>query len=328
MVNDGDRSNHGKPDQPVELVQPYCAICMLKTAYKVLCLATGADTRKVAGDEQMREIHMAGVASMLECLEDFSEESLPVIIASRIFQQIKTITGNPDPYKDIKEKGNRISLQVEPEVRAILARAATPKQRLLHTILASIAGNNIDFVTGGHTFEVTQQNLLREVEKTIARGLQVDDYDRLWSALQEHPECLYIHDNAGEIVFDKLVVEVLEELGIRVTSVVKGGPVANDATMDDAEMVGLTEVATRVITTGSDYLGFHLDHLSGEFQEALRSDPVLITKGQSNFEAFNVFRDHPLLAGVSRKFLILKLKCDGCAHIARAHMGDNLVKQV
>ncbi|MHA1730329.1 MAG: damage-control phosphatase ARMT1 family protein [Promethearchaeota archaeon] len=309
-------------------VQPYCAICMLKTSYKVLGLATGHSTGEAIEDEGMRRLHMRVISGLLGILEGFSEDSIPLFVANDMFRKIKVSTGNEDPYVEIKKRSNEICLGVEARVREVVQQAGGTKERLFAALMASIAGNNIDFVTGGHTFEVTRENLVKEVEKTLEKGAKLDHFDALWDALQERKRCVYIHDNAGEILFDKLVIEILVDMGVEVVSVVKGGPVANDAVMTDALMVGLDKVANKIVTTGSDSLGFHLDESSPEFARALEGGPVVIAKGQSNFEAYHVFQDREEIGGNPNFFLVLKLKCLPCAKLAGAELGDNLIWKV
>ncbi len=306
-------------------MQPYCAVCMLKTAYKVLGLATNHEDGDVTENEPMRRLHMQVMGELLGTLEGFSQDSVPLFIANEMFRKIHTMTKHADPYEKIKRTSNEIALNVESRTREILLEHKSTRERLFAALMASIAGNNIDFVTGGHNFEVTEENLVTEIQNTITTGAKIDDFPTLWTELSERGKCVYIHDNAGEILFDKLVIEILRDQGIEVTSVVKGGPVANDAVFEDAKMVGLEEFASRIITTGSDSLGFHLDEASEEFLAALRENPVVIAKGQSNFEAYHVFQNRPEIQNNHNFYLVLKLKCEPCAELAGASLGDNVI---
>ena len=132
-------------------------------------------------------------------------------------------------------------------------------------------------------------------------------------------QILYIGDNAGEIVFDKLLIELLLEKNADVTFVVKDKPVSNDATLADAEQIKLTKLV-KVITTGSSSLGVDFNNASKEFLEEFNRSTFIIAKGQSNYECFTWFKNKikkPV-------FLILRAKCNPLAE----HIGTNIGKNV
>ncbi|GAB4319573.1 MAG: DUF89 domain-containing protein [Promethearchaeota archaeon] len=305
-------------------VRPYCGVCMLRTAYDVLCLATGHPDGDLRGDEPAREAQMEAVRRFFHVLQDFGPRCYPVLLASELLRIIREVTGNDDPFADAKRLSNEVALRVLPPVRRLVNSAGSPKERFKAAIMASIAGNNIDFVTGGHDFEVTEENVLAEVKRTLRVGLHVDHIDDLWSSIRGVGEVALLHDNAGELAFDTLVVEQLVALGVDVTCVVKGGPVANDATVEDARQVGLAEKVP-VVTTGSDDLGFNLDRAGRDFLGLISRRPVLLAKGQSNLESFVAFRAHEKMPKGVPAFVALKLKCAPNAWVARGKVGNNAV---
>lgn len=179
-----------------------------------------------------------------------------------------------DPYTGVKRKFNDSALALYPELRARTDSSSDP---LWLASRLAIAGNIIDFGI------FTQVDLDGTINRAVNDDLFVDDYDAFRMAVNQSRRILYLCDNAGEIVFDRLFVEVLAKLGKDVTAVVKGSPVLNDATMEDAEYTGLSRVC-RVIDNGSDGIGTILPWCSPEFHAALAQSDLVISKGQGNFE--------------------------------------------
>ncbi len=133
---------------------------------------------------------------------------------------------------------------------------------------------------------------------------------------------LYLTDNAGEIAFDRLVVDELKDFGCRVTVAVKGGPSLNDALMEDAETVGMAETADGVITTGTDAVGISLSESSEEFVEAYEGADVILAKGMANWETLTEYR-----APCPTLFL-LRTKCEPVAEAVGAPLRRNIAKLV
>jgi len=199
-----------------------------------------------------------------------------------------------DPYIGVKRKFNDSALALYPELRARIDSSADPLR--LASRLA-IAGNIIDFGI------FTQVDLDGTINRAVNGDLFTDDYNAFRVAVNQSRRILYLCDNAGEIVFDRLFVEVLAELGKDVTAVVKGSPVLNDATMEDAEYTGLSSVC-RVIGNGSDGIGTILPWCSPEFHAALAQCDLVISKGQGNFETLETER---IAAGIA---FLLQSKCE------------------
>ena len=150
----------------------------------------------------------------------------------------------------------------------------------------------------------------------MGTGFARDNFVRFREQLDQVDDVLLIADNAGEIVFDRLLVEELAALGKKVTCMVKGGPILNDATMADALQAGMDKVA-RMVTTGSNYLGAHPDKVSPEAHMMLEQAGLVISKGQANFESL----EHEKLAR-GRIFFLLKIKCECVGKVADANFGD------
>ena len=206
--------------------------------------------------------------------ENFSKELSSNATGTRIHQYIKKETGCYDPYPNQKKEGNEIALSLMPKVREILK-----EDNSLETyVKIAIVGNILDFGTFhlGTDFEAM-------IFEGLEKELKINKIDEFEDALRKYDSVLYLVDNTGEIVFDKLLIEKIKEYDVDVTVAVKERPILNDACMEEALEVGLDEVAT-LITTGSDSVGVVESMISDEFKEILMNSPFVISKGMGNFE--------------------------------------------
>jgi uncharacterized protein with ATP-grasp and redox domains len=155
------------------------------------------------------------------------------------------------------------------------------------------------------------------VRRILETPLPIDDTPAFELLLQRPQRILYVGDNAGEILFDRVLVEELLPRH-EVTFVVRGGPVINDATMEDAETVGLTGIVP-VITTGTNRIGAPWGHLSEECRRHYRRADLVISKGQGNYETLCSRNDHDI-------FFILRAKCHVIAQELKVDLLDLVVK--
>ena len=148
--------------------------------------------------------------------------------------------------------------------------------------------------------------------------LAVDDYSSFRDAILIADKILYLTDNAGEIVFDRLLIETLISLGKKVKAVVKGSPVINDSTMKDAKESGLTRVC-EVIDNGSEAVGTILDWTSPAFQKTFKDAQLVISKGQGNFET--------LIGNEKKIFFLFQSKCNVVSKELGLSTGSMLLKK-
>lgn len=237
-----------------------------------------------------------------------SLDEVPARTTSVIHRLLRRETG-VDPYREVKDEYNRIALDRLPDVRRRAAAAVDP---LEGAVRAAIAGNVIDF----GIYESI--DLDRAVAESFELPLPVKEYRAFTTALDHADSVLYLCDNAGEIVFDRVLIDALQERGQRVTAVVKGAPVINDATLDDARAAGLAVSAT-VIDNGSDGVGTLMEECSARFRAAFRAADLIISKGQANFETLSQIRD-------KRIFFLFKVKCQVVARSLGRENGDIVLK--
>lgn len=244
-------------------------------------------------------------------LERASLEQAPARISTEIHRMIREETG-VDPYRQVKESYNRIALDRLTDLRK-MAEAALPStgrtDLLEGCVRLAIAGNVIDFGI------YDRIDLDRSIAESFALPLSSDAYAAFADAVAKAGSVLYLCDNAGEIVFDRVLIEVLQGMGRSVTAAVKGVPVINDATRADAEAAGLAGPSLRVIDNGNDGIGTLLELCSPEFLDAYRSADLIISKGQANYETLAEERD-------GRIFFLFKVKCPVVARSLDRPEGD------
>jgi uncharacterized protein with ATP-grasp and redox domains len=180
----------------------------------------------------------------------------------------------------------------------------------------SIAGNILDFGIGNLTSEQSADTLDETIQDALTRPIPPGNVALLREAIEEAEDILYVGDNAGEIVFDRLFIEQMP--GERVTFVVKGAPIINDATREDAEVAGLTEIVS-VIDNGSNAPGTILELCSGQFRRRFESSDLVISKGQGNYETLSEIN--------KRMYFLLKVKCPVVAKDLGCQVGDMAVRR-
>jgi len=232
--------------------------------------------------------------------------SSPPESGRRIYQKVSEITGNSDPYQALKQKSTREALAMYPVLKR---RVAAAEDRLMTAIRIAIAGNVIDFGPG-QPFDL---NAI--VEETLRKDFAICDAKAFRDALNKAESVLFIGDNAGESVFDRLLIE---ELNKPVRYAVRGKPIINDVTWDDAVAAGIDRVAD-IVSSGSDAPGAILERCSPEFRAVYDLSPLIISKGQGNYEALSG-TDGPV-------FFLLKTKCRVIADHAGVTEGDIVLKQ-
>jgi uncharacterized protein with ATP-grasp and redox domains len=188
--------------------------------------------------------------------------------------------GKRASYKDVKKKYNDLVLSLEDEIRRKIEESENP----LETALAyARVGNYIDFGAMNSVDEGTFLSLIEDVEVHDRDRKTIDSFVK---QLGEAKTFLLITDNCGEIVLDKLFIEQLKKRfsHLDINILVRGGEVLNDATMQDAEYVGMDKLG-RVISNGNPVAGTVYGMLSDEAKDILDNSDVILAKGQGNYES-------------------------------------------
>jgi uncharacterized protein with ATP-grasp and redox domains len=243
---------------------------------------------------------------VLDGLRQIGPSSTPPEIGDRIHRIVRQETENSDPYRVAKEESSRQALALYPRLKALMAETS---DSLEAAIRLSIAGNIIDLAP-------TQKHELWEtVERVLAQPFAINHGTAFRKALAVAGRVLYLADNAGETVFDRLLIETLD---VPVIYAVKGGPILNDATLEDARAAGVDQVA-EVVSTGSDAPGTILALCSAEFRRLYEEAELVIAKGQANYET--------LSEEGAQVFLLLQVKCPVIAHNVGVPVGSIVLRQ-
>ena len=237
-------------------------------------------------------------------IQQASLDEIPARTTTIIHRMLREETKS-DPYRSLKEDYNRIALDRMPSLTAL---ASGFDDRLEGAVRVAIAGNVIDF----GIYESI--DLDRAIEESFKLPLSGDQYGAFSQEVGTARRILYLCDNAGEIVFDRVLLETLRAMGKDITAVVKGSPVINDATLDDALAAGLPEYAT-VIDNGNDGIGTLLESCTATFMAAYQSADLIISKGQANYETLVGQKD-------TRMFFLFKVKCPVVAGFLGQKNGD------
>lgn len=222
-----------------------------------------------------------------------------------MWERISPIMGTDNPYKEGKKLFNDLAMDLLEEARAKV-RASDDPLRLALQLAA--AGNFIDF-GAGHMIEDEMAEQVFEVG--LNTPFTIDDTADLLERIPRAKNILYIGDNCGEIVMDRVLLEEIARQNpeAELTYVVRGVPVLNDVILDDAEQVRMSEVA-RVITNGSTHPdpATVMVNAGDEFKRAWEAADLIIAKGQGNLEGLHP-NERPDL------FFVLMAKCDVMARI-------------
>ena len=274
-----------------------CFPCFLRQSIIALRLGTK--------DESLRETILK---STLDYIQNTDISKPPAYTTTFIHKKIRQMLGI-DPFKEIKSEYNQIALRLYPSLKTTIEKSPDP---LWISTRLAIAGNVIDFGI------FTSVDIEGAIRKALNNQLAVDDYSSFKNAISIADKILYLTDNAGEIVFDRLLIETLIQLGKEVKAVVKGSPVINDSTMDDAEESGIIGVCD-VIDNGSEAVGTILEWTSSVFQKIFNDAQLVISKGQGNFET---------LIGAEKKiFFLFQSKCDVVSKELGLSTGSMLLKK-
>ena len=250
----------------------------------------------------------------LETASNFSSYENIFFLYRDIQDIIKKIIPDADPYKVFKEQFNRICMNLTDDLKMLIQNSNDKFEMGLKVCLS---GNSIDVMQGQ---KISEELLKRAIDSSLKQRLDDNKIKLLKDKIQKAKNILFIGDNSGEIVFDKVFIELLKDEFLKngkITYVVRGGPTLNDATMEDAILVGMDKVV-EVITTGAALPAAYFPLCSGEFLECYANSDLVISKGMGNLEA--------LIDEKKDIFFLLKIKCSVIAELLQGrHKVDDIV---
>ena len=253
-------------------------------------------------------VHEEIVREVLSVMQHADTSKPPAYTTTFIHRLIRDRLGQ-DPFEKVKDVYNNLALGLYPGLRDEIYRSG---DRLWTAARLAISGNVIDFGI------FTSIDVEKSVRNSLESRIGVDDYAAFRESVSEADQILYLLDNAGEIVFDMLLIKELCSSGKKVKAVVKGSPILNDATVADAVQVGLSDIC-EVIDNGSDAVGTILEWTSPEFQRQYQAAELVISKGQGNFET--------LVGNAEKTYFLFQSKCDVVSKELGLSPGSMLLKK-
>ncbi|MCF7895349.1 MAG: ARMT1-like domain-containing protein [Candidatus Omnitrophica bacterium] len=253
-----------------------CIPCFFKQALDAARLAKASE-----------KIQKKVLISLAEELEHFSLDSCPPQMGKFIYNKVREITQEKDPYKKIKEKSNKLALSFYPKLKEKVKKAKDP---LLFSLELAIAGNIIDYGVK-HSLDVDREidNILAKEEQAIRHEPKtIFNYPEFKKELCKSKTILYLADNAGEVVFDRILIEEIKKSypDKKILYAVKEKPIINDALAKDAYFCGIDKQA-KIISSGSDVPGTIFSFCSKYFLDIFKNSDMVISKGQGNFESLS-----------------------------------------
>lgn len=274
-----------------------CVSCFMRQAL---------DASRMVTDDPA--VHERVVRETLRLVVEMPFDRSPPWMGQRIHKLLRDATGNPDPYREVKRHSNALALELYPTLKHRVRASAEP---FAAAVRMAIAGNVIDFGCRSRLADDEVHQAIEDAMDPRAPGFDNGAVDDLRRAIEQARDILYLADNAGEIVFDRLLIEEMPM--DRITLVVRGGPVINDATREDAQTAGISSLV-KVVDNGSDVPGTILECCSPSFRARFEQCDLVIAKGQGNYET---------LGGEDQNiFFLFKAKCPVIARDVGSEVGQ------
>ncbi|MCS7144001.1 MAG: DUF89 domain-containing protein [Archaeoglobaceae archaeon] len=281
-------------------IHPICPSCLLNRVYY--------EAKLVTNDKKLISRCVSEALSILS--EEFSKRPINTHLATKLHRRVYEILGYEDPYYEVKRKANENSAKVAEIAEKIVLSSEDP---LRSAVKSAIIGNEFDFGVLGHK---VAEDFELHFRKKLNEPLAIDHVDRI-------PELagnlVYLTDNAGEIFFDRILMKELKKFCKRLTVVVRGKPILNDATMEDAKMAGIEKIADEILTNGKGAIGVILEELPEETLSRLKNADLIIAKGMANYECLSEAEFKPIA------FLLIA-KCEPVAEDLGVKRGEMVAK--
>ncbi|MEW6619117.1 MAG: ARMT1-like domain-containing protein [bacterium] len=276
-----------------------CIPCFFKQAL---------DAARIAGCNEAKQKEI--LDKLCKLISEFDLNSSPPVMGRAFYRLVEKVSGNSDPFNEVKEKANKLAVGLYPKLKELVEHS---EDRLLMAIELAISGNVIDYGVKN------QLDVDSQIERVLSGKFPTQtkalfEYKRFKEALASAETILYLTDNTGEILFDRILIE---ELNKEVVCALRDKPIINDATIEDAKYCGLDKAAV-VISSGCDAPGILLDRCSEEFLHLYEQADLIISKGQGNFEALTD-EDKPI-------YFLFKVKCPVVAKDVGGEVGDIVLK--
>ena len=279
-----------------------CIPCFMKSALEM--------ARLVDGNEIMHKEILDEVARMIP---EVSLMCSPPEMARMISKVMEKKFGGKDIYRNIKKQSNRKALDLYPRLKE---KVQSSDDNLLTAVEIAIAGNVIDYAAKNSL------NIEEEIKKLFTNEFAdinktVFDYDDFKADIDKAERILYLADNAGEVVFDRVLIEEIPA-DKTIIFAVRDKPVINDALIEDAKICGIDKMA-KIMSSGVDAPGTVLKYCSEEFMNIYKNTDLIISKGQGNYEALSQRKENI--------YFLFRAKCPVIARHAEVELGDIVLRK-
>ena len=284
-----------------------CYICLLERAIKF--------SQMINADPET-SLRIAKEVSKL-LIEEFDFDANPAILGTKREKLIARLLGTHDPYKELKEKSNKVGLEVAKRIFSSIDMEDTSYDTFRKVIIYAAAANAMEWFIRGHDFSLEKFDA--ELSKAL-NNIAIDDTPELYNLIKDSV-VLYSLDNAGEASVDLYVVKYLRGVAKRIIVTAKSEPVLNDITVEEASELGFEKVADELVGSG-EYVGLHPNYISEELKGILKRVDLIIAKGMGAYETLTDIRiDKPT-------FVLLKAKCTPVARSLGVPQGKLVVKRL
>ena len=282
-------------------LKPDCLVCLYDQALRVT---------KVLGCEE--ECAKKVLKESAKIIADLPTDETPPEAAAILYPHIGHVVDKEDLYADVKRRSIEQALRYEEFVRSKIAQSSNPLDAALR---AAVVGNVIDFATQ------VQFDLHQEIQKIFEVPFAIDQKKEFLERLVQAKSLVVIGDNAGEHCFDKIMIEVFRSHfeNLSIYYFVRGKPIINDVTMEEAKMIGLDRVC-EVVDSGVDTPGFLLERANEQARALYYDADLVLAKGMGNFECMESYQD-------SRLYFLFKIKCSVVADRVGKNIGDLICAQ-
>lgn len=274
---------------------PECIPCIIEQTLRA--------AKHVSSDP---ELHLKCLHDVCNHFSEIRQLDNPARECQFVYDGVMSHTGNYDPYSKEKKDANQMALKLLHS----MSEDSDYFSQLEKAIQLSASGNIIDYGPQHST------NMEEDIKTSINKKLEICHADLLKKKIATAKNLLFLADNAGEIIFDSILLSLIQKMGLKITIALKSGPILNDITFQDAQKLQLLN-QFRLIGTGSNAMGVDFDRSSNEFKHEFDQADIILAKGQANFES---------LEGLSREvFFLLRIKCPVIAKITGATVGESVL---
>ncbi len=276
-----------------------CYLCLFRQIYNL--------TRRMSLNESKAGELLRGSA---EILSKYSMDVTPPEIAAEVYEFVAKTTGVKDPFLKAKKEAVSEALKFK---KLFEEKLKSSENFLLDACKIAVAGNVIDLGVN------QEYNIEKEIGRIFEFNFKYNDFEEFQKQLDSAQKIVYLADNAGENIFDEILVSAIKKRDVEVYYFVRGKPVINDVTFEDVKNLKIAELA-EIVDTGVPSPGFHLNFANEKSKKLFYEADMVISKGMGNFEC--------LFEECEREvFYFFKVKCDVVAKKIKAGVGDYILKK-